>query len=436
MSQRETWTSRVGFILAAVGSAVGLGNIWRFPYMSAENGGAAFLVVYLIAVALIGLPAILAEFVIGRETKKNVVDAFRNLGGPVAALIGVLGLFTGFWMLSYYSVVGGWVIQYVIGSLSGAYFADPGMYFGQVSEGTGTILFHAIFMAITIGIVAAGVEKGIEVGTKIMVPSIAILMIGMAAWAFTLDGAGAGYDYFLTADFGVIAENYQSIIPDAVGQALFSLSLGMGAMITYASYLDGDDNLLGDGISITVLNTFVGVLAGFVVFPLLFAQSIDPGSAGAGAVFVSLAQAFAELPAGGIIGFVFFLVLLIAALSSAISLLEVVVSYFVDNFDVSRPILTTGIGVMIFLLGVPSALNINTFTMFDNIASNILLPLGVTLTVIFVGWIYGGGAVAELRRGLGKNSSFGPVWLWHIRIVVFAAVLGTLALSIMTFMSA
>ncbi len=434
MSQRETWTSRVGFILAAVGSAVGLGNIWRFPYMSAENGGAAFLVVYLIAAVFIGLPAILAEFVVGRETKKNVVDAFRNLGGPGAALIGVLGLFTGFWLLSYYSVVGGWVIQYSIGSLNGAYFGGPEAYFGQISEGQGTVLFHAIFMVFVIGIVAAGVEKGIEVGTKIMVPAIAILMMGMAAWAFTLEGAAAGYEYFLSPDFSVIAENYQSIIPDAVGQALFSLSLGMGAMVTYASYLDGDDNLVSDGISIAALNTFVGVLAGFVVFPLLFAQNIDPGSAGAGAVFVTLAEAFAELPAGGIIGFVFFFVLLIAALSSAISLLEVVVSYFVDNFDVSRPILTIGIGTVVFLLGVPSALSMDTFVMFDKIANNVLLPLGVVLTILFVGWMYGGGAVKELRRGLGNASNIGPVWLWHIRTVVFAAVLGTLALSLQTFL--
>ncbi|MGA9400106.1 sodium-dependent transporter [Haladaptatus sp.] len=434
MSQRETWTSRMGFILAAVGSAVGLGNIWRFPYMSAQNGGAAFLVVYLVAAVLIGLPAILAEFVIGRETKKNIVDAFRNLGGPVAGIIGLLGLFTGFWILSYYSVVGGWVIQYIIGSWNGAYFGDPSQYFGQISAGTGTILFHFVFMILVVGIVALGVEKGIEMGTKIMVPSIAILMVGLALWAFTLDGAAAGYDYFLSPDFGVIVDNYQSIIPAAVGQALFSLSLGMGAMVTYASYLDGDDNLLTDGLSIVGLNSFIGVLAGFVVFPLLFAQSIDPGEAGAGAVFITLAKAFAKLPGGKFIGVVFFVILLIAALSSAISLLEVVVSYFVDNYSLSRPVITVIVGVIVFALGVPSALSLDTFTMFDNIASNLLLPLGVVLTVIFVGWVYSAGAVQELRRGLGKTrGNIGTIWLTHLRVVVLIAVIGTLALSLMSF---
>ncbi|WP_458204926.1 sodium-dependent transporter [Haladaptatus sp. NG-SE-30] len=433
MSQRETWTSRVGFILAAVGSAVGLGNIWRFPYMAGENGGAAFLFVYLIAAVVIGLPAMLAEFVVGRKTKKNIVDAFRNLGGPVAGIIGVLGLFTGFWILSYYSVVGGWVIQYVIGSLNGAYFGGSEAYFGQIASGTGAILFHGLFMLLVIGIVALGVEKGIEVGTKVMVPSIAILMVGLAVWAFTLDGAAAGYEYFLNPDFSVIANNYQTVIPDAVGQALFSLSLGMGAMITYASYLDGDDNLVGDGLSIVVLNTFIGVLAGFVVFPLLFAQNIEPGEAGAGAIFITLAQAFSKLPGGRIIGTIFFVILLIAALSSAISLLEVVVSYFVDNYDVSRPILTVGIGTLVFLLGIPSALDSATLGQFDTIASNVLLPLGVVLTVTFVGWVYGKGAVSELRRGLGTATNLGPIWLWHVRVVVFVAVIGTLALSLMTF---
>ncbi len=430
----------MGFILAAVGSAVGLGNIWRFPYMSAQNGGAAFLVVYLIAAVLIGLPAILAEFVIGRETKKNIVDAFRNLGGPVAGIIGLLGLFTGFWILSYYSVVGGWVIQYIIGSFNGAYFGgpgayDPGTYFNHISSGTGTVLFHLLFMILTVGIVAFGVEKGIEVGTKIMVPSIAILMIGLALWAFTLDGSAAGYDYFLSPDFGVIVDNYQSIIPAAVGQALFSLSLGMGAMVTYASYLDGDDNLLTDGLSIVGLNSFIGVLAGFVVFPLLFAQSIDPGKAGAGAVFITLAKAFVKLPGGKFIGIVFFVILLIAALSSAISLLEVVVSYFVDNYSLSRPVITVIVGVIVFALGVPSALSLDTFTFFDNIASNLLLPLGVVLTVIFVGWVYSAGAVQELRRGLGRTSgNIGTIWLTHLRVVVLIAVVGTLALSLMTFL--
>jgi NSS family neurotransmitter:Na+ symporter len=435
MAQRETWASRLGFILAAVGSAVGLGNIWRFPYMTAENGGAAFLVVYLVAAVVIGLPAILAEFAIGRKAKKNVINAFEEIGYPVWQIIGLLGLVTGFWILSYYSVVGGWVIRYFLGSFSGAYFADPATFFGTIATGQMTIAFHGLFMLITIGIVALGVEDGIETGTKMMVPAIIAILIALAAWGVTLDGGMEGLEYFLTPDFGALASNLDTIIPYAVGQAFFSLSLGMGVMITYSSYLSKDDNLGIDGGSIVFLNTAIGVLAGLVVFPLLFAQNVSPGDAGAGAVFVSLATAFSKLPAGRIIGAVFFGVVLIAALSSAISLLEVVVSYAVDNYDVSRVPMTAALGVVIFLLGLPSALSLETFGLYDTVANSLLLPLGVTLIVTFVGWVYGRGAIEELRQGTGGLGSLGTAWLWHVRVVVLLAVVGTLVLSMSDLLS-
>lgn len=430
MPQRETWATRAGFILAAVGSAVGLGNIWRFPYMTAENGGAAFLVVYLLAAGLIGLPAMLAEFTIGRKAKKNVFDAFGSIGFPAWRIIGLLGLITGFWILSYYSVVGGWVIQYFVGSFTGAYFGDPGTFFGNISTGPMTIAYHAVFMLITIGIVALGVEEGIEAATKVMVPSIILILVGLAVWGATLPGGAEGLAYFLAPDFGELMANLDTIVPFAVGQAFFSLSLGMGVMITYASYIGKDDNLVADAGSIVVLNTAIGVLAGLVVFPLLFAQNVDPGEAGAGAVFVSMATAFAQLPAGEIIGAVFFGVVLIAALSSAISLLEVVVSYTIDNYDVSRVSVSVAVGTIIFLLGIPSALSLDTFGLYDEIANSLLLPVGVTLIIAFVGWVYGRDAVAELRQGTGGLGSFGPTWLWHVRVVVLLAVVGTLALSV------
>ncbi|MFB6105706.1 MAG: sodium-dependent transporter [Halobacteriaceae archaeon] len=431
MSGRETWATRIGFIFAAVGSAVGLGNIWRFPYVTAENGGAAFLVVYLVAVLLVGFPAMLAEFSIGRHGQRNIVDVFERVGFPAWRFIGFLGLLTGFWILSYYSVIGGWVLRYVLGSATGAYFGDPSAYFGAVSVGVPSVAFHLVFMALTVAIVAFGVEQGIEWSTKVMVPSIVVLMVALAAWAATLPGSGGGYGFYLTPNVDAIVGNLGTVLPAAVGQALFSLSLGMGVMVTYSSYIASEDNLGVDGISIVGLNTLVGVLAGFVVFPLLAAQGVPFGDPGPGAIFVSMATAFQELgTAGRVLGVVFFLVVALAALSSAISLLEVVVSYFVDNSAFSRPRITVAIGAGTFLLGLPSAWQTSTLGLFDQIASNVLLPLGVFFAVIFVGWIYADDAVAELRRGTRGGGGIVPAWLWVLRVVVFLGISMTLVLSV------
>ncbi|WP_332898025.1 sodium-dependent transporter [Haladaptatus sp. CMSO5] len=431
MAEREQWKSRLGFILAAVGSAVGLGNIWRFPYEAAANGGAAFLLVDIIAILAIGLPAMLVEFSIGRRARKNVVDAYGLDGHKAWKLAGALALFTGFWILSYYSVVGGWVIRYLFGSLTGAYFADPSGYFGVVASGYDALAFAGIFLAIVIGIVALGVERGIELGNRVMVPSVVLMMVGLAIWAATLPGAGAGYEFFLQPDFGHLAANWQSIVPAAVGEVLFTLSLGMGAMITYSSYIDGDESLVTDGLAIVTVNTFIGVLAGLVVFPLLFAQGIDPGDPGPGAIFISVATAFESLPAGNLLGALFYAVVLIAAISSAISLLEVVVSYFVDNYDIDRRVLSAGLGFASFLIGIPTALNTGTLGTYDSIASSVLLPLGVFLATLYVGWVYGREAIVELSRGTKERL---PVlWLWHVRISLLAAVLMTLVLSFTEF---
>ncbi|SDM42268.1 neurotransmitter:Na+ symporter, NSS family [Halogranum gelatinilyticum] len=432
MSERETWATRAGFILAAVGSAVGLGNIWQFPFKTAQFGGASFLLVYLIAALGIGIPAMLAEFVIGRKTNLNTIDAFEKLGYRNWRIVGAIGLATGFWILSYYSVVGGWVLRYIGGSITGAYFSDPAAYFGQVSAGPEALALHAVFMALVVGIVALGIEDGIEKATKLMVPSVVVMLVGLAAFAFTLPGASEGYAYFLSPDFGALAANFTEIVPFAVGQAFFSLSLGMGAMITYASYIDGDESLFADSVTIVVLNSFVGILAGLVVLPLLFAQGIDPNTSGAGAVFVSVATAFAELPAGQVLGFVFFVVVLIAALSSAISLLEVVVSWAVDNTSYSRPVIATGLGGVIFALGIPSAWDTAWLTWFDNLAYQLLLPLSVLGILVFAGWVFGRPALGELLKGSDFGDGVGLTWLWTARTVVIVAVVGTLLLGLQT----
>ncbi len=429
------WATRIGFILAAIGSAVGLGNIWRFPFQASANGGAAFLTVYLAAVLVIGIPAILAEFVIGRRAKTSAIGAFSKLGRPRWWFVGAIGVVAAGWTLSYYSVIGGWVIRYIVGATTGAALADPGTYFGTVSVGIESVVVHALFMLLTVGIVAFGIEDGIELATKFMVPSIVVLLLGLAVYAFTLEGAGAGYDFLFTADFGAIVDNAGTVIPAAVGQALFSLSLGYSVMITYASYLGKDDSLLSDGLTVAVANTGVGILAGLVVLPLLAIQSGGEISAegGPGAVFVAIPTALAELPGGSVVGqavgFVFFAVVLVAALSSAISLLETVVAYLVDNYGFARLPTAVGLGAGIFLLGVPSAWDTAWLTWFDNISVALFLPLAVLFVVLFVGWVLGADAVAELREG-SNSPGIATVWLWALRTVVLVAVIGVVALNL------
>ena len=431
MSERETWTSRVGFIFAAVGSAVGLGNIWSFPFQTAANGGAAFLVVYLLAVFLIGFPTMLVEFVIGRRGERNPVAAFESLGYGQWSFTGGLGVFSSLVTLSFYSVVGGWVLSYIVGSVTGAYFGDPGTYFGAVASGPVAIVAHAAFMAITIAIVAFGVTDGIERATTFMIPAIVVLLVGLAVWATTLDGASAGYGYYLSPDFGVLVDDFGSIVPPAMGQAFFTLSLGFSVMIAYSSYLGRDDSLPADGGAIVVVNTLIALLAGFVVFPILFATG-GPGDAtgGPGTAFTALAGAFGALPAGQIIGFAFFVVLLFAALSSSISLLEVPVSYVSENYGYRRSTTAVAMGTLIALVGVPATFGTTWLDFYNDFVFNVLLPIAVLLLAVFVGWIADVDAMDELGRGSSIGQSFTTAWLWWVRTVVPFAVLVTLYLGV------
>ena len=421
----------MGFIFAAVGSAVGLGNIWSFPFQTAANGGAAFLIVYLLAVFLIGFPTMMVEFVIGRRGERNPVAAFDAIGYGNWSFTGGLGVFSSLVTLSFYSVVGGWVLSYIVGSVTGAYFGDPGAYFGSVASGPVAIAAHAFFMAITISIVAAGVTDGIERATKFMIPTILLLLVGLGVWAAALDGAAAGYGYYLSPDFGVLVDNFWSIVPPAMGQAFFTLSLGFSVMVAYSSYLGRDDSLPADGGAIVVVNTLVALLAGFVVFPVLFATG-GPGDAtgGAGTAFTALAGAFGALPAGNVIGFVFFVVLLFAALSSSISLLETPVSYVTENYGYGRPTTAVGLGTLIALLGVPAAFGTTWLGFYNDLVFNVLLPVAVFLFAVFVGWVADAEAVDELRRGSSLGDAFTTTWLWWVRIVIPIAVLVTLYLGV------
>ena len=434
---RETWATRAGFILAAVGSAVGLGNIWRFPFITGQYGGSSFLITYLTFVALIGFPAILVEFVIGRRTERNPVGALRKLGSGVWSYTGWLFVVTGFIILSYYSVVAGWFLRYtLIGLTEGFTVTDPAeaeALFGTVSTGLDTLLFHAVFMALVIGIIAAGVRRGIELSVKVMVPAILVLLLGLAAYGFTLDGASAAYSYYLSPDFGTIAANWTEILPAAAGQAFFTLSLGMGVMITYASYLGEDRNLASDAGIIAALDTLVAVLVGFVVFPVLFTVGIEPGTGGPGAIFVSLTSAFAGIPGGRVIGVVFFGMVGIAALSSAISILEVLVSYLIDELGVDRIPASVALGVAVFLLGVPVTVDLIFLSLYDLLADGILLVLGSLLLALFVGWVVPDVAREELRNGIADVGGLDDAWIWAVRIPVAIAVVVSLYLGIVDY---
>jgi len=428
---RETWSTRIGFILAAVGSAVGLGNIWRFPFQVSQEGGAAFLVMYLAFVVLIGFPAMLVEFVIGRRTGLNTVGAIKEFGTPKWRYLGGLFVFIGFVILSYYSVVGGWVIRYILGSATGAYMdASAGEYFVGIASGTDALVFHAIFMAIVVSIVALGVQRGIELSVKVMVPSIIAIFAILAGYAFTLGGAAEAYSYYLQPNLDVLLTNWTSIVPAAAGQAFFTLSLGMGVMITYASYLSEDENLAIDGTSIVVFNTGISILAGLIVFPILFTAGVDPETSGAGAIFISVAQALSDIPLGQAIGVLFFTTVAIAAVSSAISLIEVVVSYAIDEFGLGRLPATIGIGFLVFLLGAPVTIDTVMVDLYDILAAQILLVVGALLLISLVTIFHTEEAIDEIQKGVTDLGWWGSVWLWIVGVPVVIVLGVSLMLGI------
>ncbi len=455
MSQRETWATRTGFILAAVGSAVGLGNIWRFPFVTSEGGGAAFLLIYLLFILLIGFPAILVEFVIGRKTKLNPVGALRELGGGAWKYVGYIFFVTAFVILSYYSVIAGWFVRYSLIGVTDGYDDAMAQYedqaaeqetipadilFDTVATGLDSMVFHAIFMAVTVGIVALGVRRGIEAAVKLMVPALIILLIGLAVWAATLPEAAAGYQYYLSPNFGEIVANWDELLPAAAGQAFFTLSLGMGVMIVYASYLGEDRNLAKDGGIIVTLDTGIAFIVGLIVFPILLTATPDPDGellieSPIGAIFVAVGDAFSTVPAGTVLGILFFGVVALAALSSAISLLEFVVAYLIDEHGVQRKVAALGAGGAIFLLGLPVTYDLVFLELLDYFADSVLLLLGATILVIFVGWIIPEVAKDELSKGIGPLGSSGEAWIWAVRIPIVIVLLVSLALGVMDYAS-
>ena len=446
-STRGQWNSRIGFILAAAGSAVGLGNIWKFPYIAGENGGGIFVLIYLVFIALIGLPIMIAEIAIGRETQKSPVGAFQAMSKPRSpwAGIGWLGVLGAFVILSFYSVVAGWAMHYVWLAVSGGYAGLDseqigGLFKTIISDPAITIPWHLVFMGLTIAIVLGGVQKGIERGARILMPALLFLMVGLFCYCITL-----GDGFRQAAEF-IFSPNTDKLttagVLEALGHSFFTLSLGMGAMITYGSYLSKDDDVVTTSVAISVLDTAVALLACMVLFPIVFSSGQEAGQ-GPGLVFVSLPIAFNDMPFGTAIGISFFVLLVFAALSSAISLLEVAATYFIDELKWSRleAVLVTGGGIL--TLGIPSALSFgntwfgsglakktqgmfgkhegegNTwFELFDYFSSNWLLPLGGLGIALFLAW---GVSEDARRRSFEAGTRFQSIywgWVFLLRFVV------------------
>ncbi len=422
---REHWSSRTGFVLAAVGSAVGLGNMWRFSYLTAEYGGAAFVLLYLVITLLVGLPVLLAELAVGRGAQRSPIRALAHFGGRAWMPLGAVFVAAGFLILSYYSVIAGWTVRYALHAVLGFDGDAVGDYFDEIHQGWDAFGFHLLFMGITIGVVAGGVKRGIERTALVLMPVLFALVIGLAVYAATLDGSAGGYAYYLAPDFSALLS--RDVLTQASGQAFFSLSLGMGAMMTFASYLERDAHLPNESLVIAFADMGVAFVAGLMVFPMIFALGLADaviGTAGTerdvgtvGALFVTLPKAFAEMGAAGrFVGTLFFAALLVGALTSALSLLEVVVSAAMDGLGWERGRAAVVMGGAIALLGVPAAWNVAILSVMDGIANNLFLLGGGLGLALYVGWAMK-DPVAEVSTG-AEGVRWFFLWRWLLRIAV------------------
>lgn len=419
-ANRGEWNSRLGFILAAAGSAVGLGNIWKFPYVVGMNGGSAFLLVYLLLIVFLGLPILIAEILLGKATQRDPVGAFQHLAGRNSPwkIVGFMGVLAAFIILSFYSVVAGWCIEFVWQGLHGAYSASASpdvvqkIFENLTGSSSKQSWYHGIFMVLTVAIVFSGVQSGLQKVCEVLMPTLLVILLGLICFAMTQPGASEGVQFLLKPDVSKL--NGKAILA-AMGQCFFSLSLGMGAMLTYGSYLRKDDRVVSSAAWVVTTDTAIALLAGFVIFPIVFTFGIEPG-AGPGLVFVSLPAAFQKLPMGTLVGIAFFILLLAAAITSAISLLEVITAYFVDEFKMPRHLAAVMFGVICFIIGVGCTHGGGYFDFLDNLASNYLLPLGAMFISLFAGWKLK-SEIARSEFAGGRGEFVFNVWLGCVRFV-------------------
>lgn len=417
---RASFGGKLSVILVAAGSAIGLGALWRFPYIAGKHGGAAFLLVFLLSVLVVGIPVMLAEFAVGRHTKKNAVGAFRALSKRWSWL-GYSGVLGALLISGYYYLIAGWSLEYFISSVTGDMFSS------QLSSKEQFDLFQAswkpllcgiLFILMTHFIVSRGVEKGIEKASKIMMPALLIILIIMAVRVAFMPGASEGYSFFLSCDF---AEAFKAeTIMMAMGQAFFSLSVGMGCMVTYASYFKQSNNMVSTSFNVSILTLLVSVLAGLVIFPAVFSAGLQP-TEGPSLVFVTLPEIFKGMPLAAVWSAIFFLLVILASLTSTISFHEVLTAYFAEEFSLSRKkaaFVTTMISIVLSSVTFFSLFGIDFFNMFDYITANILMPLGGMFTCIMVVWFMKKGFMKDELTNYGKcNRWFAPVVIFMLRYI-------------------
>lgn len=435
-SSRDGFTSKFGVVAAAAGSAVGLGNIWKFPYITGVYGGAAFLFVYLAFILAIGLPVMISEFMIGRSSKRNTIGAFKVLAPNTQwKYIGVLGVGAAIMILSFYGVVAGWSVQYIILSLQDG-FANKSpqeietIFTNLIESPIKPVVLQLSFMVATAVIVIAGVHKGIEKFSKILMPLLVVILIVLVIKSLTLPGAGKGVAFLFNPDFSKLTTEG---VLSALGHAFFTLSLGMGTLITYGSYIKSNNNLVKTAVSVITADTLIAILAGVAIFPAVFAFGVEPGS-GAGLVFITLPNVFHQMSGGYLFSILFFVLLSVAAITSSISILEVVVAYMKEELKMKRKMATIIAAAVISILGVLCSLSmgvLDSYTIFglsffdlmDWISANMLLPLGGLFVSLFIGWYYKKNRVRkELEQGGSVSEQFLTIFMFLVKIVAPIAI--------------
>ncbi|MBO7272810.1 MAG: sodium-dependent transporter [Bacteroidaceae bacterium] len=419
-NKRASFGGKLSVILVAAGSAIGLGALWRFPYIAGKHGGAAFLLVFLLSVLVVGIPAMLAEFAIGRKTRQNAVGAFRTISKRWSWL-GYCGVLCALFISGYYYLIAGWSLEYLVNSATGQLYSSSLSFTEQFNEFQGSyrpLIYGIIFILMTYFIVSRGVEKGIEKASNVMMPMLFVILIVMAVRVAFMPGAAEGYRFFLSCDF---AEAFKpETIMMAIGQAFFSLSVGMGCMVTYASYFKKNNNLVSTSLNVSLLTLLVSILAGLVIFPAVFSAGIAP-SEGASLAFVTLPEIFNGMPFASLWSTIFFILVMLASLTSTISFNEVLTAYFAEEFKLSRraaAITTMGLSVALSVLTFSKLFGVDYLDVFDKLTANVMMPLGAMFTCVLVGWFLERGFMkSELTNNETVNHYVAPVVIFMLRYI-------------------